>query len=376
MEARRSQVLRLMSSFADRTGVSSSRPPRRYLWTDAFGVANLLGLAGPADATCAELALQLIRSVHQVLARHRPDDARNRWLSPDAGPGHPTRGGLRIGKPLPERAAGASLDPSLEWDRDGQYFHYLTKWMHALDLASRRLGGSMFNQWARELAVVAHRAFTVGGRMVWKMSVDLTRVLVPSMGQHDPLEGYVTCRQLDATAIAAGLPAILHDQRDDFLAMIDPALLATADPLGIGGLLFDAHRLDQLGGDDDLVVALLTAALAGLRAWLDQVDLAAPAERRLAFRELGLGIGLAAASRMREGGSSRRAALLAAIAEHLPLRAVIESFWLLPEHRATAAWREHGDINPVMLATCLLPDGFLDLRVASAGDAASVFHQP
>ena len=374
MEARRSQVLQLMTSFADRTGVSSSRPPRRYLWTDAFAVANLLDLAGPADPTSAELALQLIRSVHQVLARHRPDDARNRWLSADAGPGHPTRGGLRIGKPLPERAAGAPLDPSLEWDRDGQYFHYLTKWMHALDLASRRLGESMFNQWARELAVVAHRAFTVGGRMVWKMSVDLTRVLVPSMGQHDPLEGYVTCRQLDATAVAAGRPPILHDQRDDFLAMIDPAALATADPLGIGGLLFDAHRLDQLGGDDELVVALLTAALAGLRAWLDEVDLAAPSDGRLAFRELGLGIGLAAASRVRQGGSSRRAALLAAIDEYVPLRTAIESFWLRPEHRANAAWHQHGDINAVMLATCLLPDGFLDLRVASSGDAASVVY--
>ena len=367
-------MLQLMTSFADRTGVSSSRPQRRYLWTDAFAVANLLGLAGPADATCAELALQLIRAVHQVLGRHRPDDARNRWLSADAGPGHPTRGGLRIGKPLPERAAGVPLDPHLEWDRDGQYFHYLTKWMHALDLASRRLGGSMFNQWARELAVVAHRAFTIGGRMVWKMSVDLTRVLVPSMGQHDPLEGYVTCRQLDATAVAAGRPRILDDQRDDFLAMIDPAALATADPLGIGGLLFDAHRLDQLGGDDDLVVALLTAALVGLRAWLDEEELAAPADCRLPFRELGLGIGLAAASRMGHGGSSRRAALLAAIDEHVPLRAAIETFWLLREHRATLAWHEHGDINAVMLATCLLPDGFLDLRVASSGDAASVVY--
>jgi hypothetical protein len=77
---------------------------------------------------------------------------------------------------------------------------------------------------------------------------------------------------------------------------------------------------------------------------------------------------------MRQGGSSRRAALLAAIDEHVPLRAAIESFWLRPEHRATAAWHEHGDINAVMLATCLLPDGFLDLRVASSGDAASVVY--
>ena len=46
-------------------------------------------------------------------------------------------GGLRIGKPLPERRADEPLDERLEWDRDGQYFHYLTQWMHALDQASR-----------------------------------------------------------------------------------------------------------------------------------------------------------------------------------------------------------------------------------------------
>ena len=28
------------------------------------------------------------------------------------------------------------------------------------------------------------------------MSTDLTRPLVPSMGQHDPLDGFVTCNEL------------------------------------------------------------------------------------------------------------------------------------------------------------------------------------
>jgi hypothetical protein len=55
---------------------------------------------------------------------------------------HPTRGGLRIGKQLPERRPGEPYDPQVEWDRDGQYFHYLTKWMHALDQASSRTRSS------------------------------------------------------------------------------------------------------------------------------------------------------------------------------------------------------------------------------------------
>jgi hypothetical protein len=86
-----------------------------------------------------------------VLGSHRPDDDRTGWLD-GASAAHPTRGGLRIGKHLPERGAGERLDERLEWDRDGQYFHYLTKWMHALDQVSASTGDPRFRVWARELA--------------------------------------------------------------------------------------------------------------------------------------------------------------------------------------------------------------------------------
>lgn len=39
--------------------------------------------------------------------------------------------------------------------------------------------------------------------MYWKMSIDLDRPQVRSMGHHDPLEGYVACAQLAATAADA-----------------------------------------------------------------------------------------------------------------------------------------------------------------------------
>jgi hypothetical protein len=133
--------------------------------------------------------------VHHVLGRHRADDALRRgWLSglgEAEGELHPTRGGLRIGKRLPERPPDAPFDERLEWDRDGQYFHYLTRWMHALDQVARWTREARFNTWARELAEVAHRSFTYGPpgrsgrRMVWKMSIDLAAAR-PSMGQHDP----------------------------------------------------------------------------------------------------------------------------------------------------------------------------------------------
>src|SRR4051812_16579576 len=124
----------LMTSFAERTGLSSERQQQRYLWTDAFAVCNYLGLARATEERChTTLALRLIDRVHHTLGQHQPDDPRAGWISgldPEQAEAHPTQGGLRIGKKLPERRPDEPLDEQIEWDRDGQYFHYLTRWMH------------------------------------------------------------------------------------------------------------------------------------------------------------------------------------------------------------------------------------------------------
>ncbi|MCF8126715.1 MAG: hypothetical protein K9J51_10890 [Desulfotignum sp.] len=59
---------------------------------------------------------------------NREDDPRTGGISgldEKKGKQHPTRGGLRIGKPLNERRSDEPFDQNLEWDRDGQYYHYL-----------------------------------------------------------------------------------------------------------------------------------------------------------------------------------------------------------------------------------------------------------
>ncbi len=369
----------LMAGFARRTGLTSAAPPRRYLWTDAFAVCNFLGLARTtSDATYAGLARALVDQVHRTLARHRGDDDRHGWISglgEEEGARHPTAGGLRIGKRLRERSPDEPFDERLEWERDGQYFHYLTKWTHALDRMTRATGDPVFGSWARELAVTAHRAFVaparVGGRstMFWKASIDLARPLVPSMGQHDPLDGYVTCVHLMRT---------LHAERDEalqratveFAAMIDVQALATRDPLGIGGLLFDACRLTEVvarasrPGETALIEALLAAAASGLRVHLHSPERRLPAAHRLAFREIGLAIGLHALDRMQQvAAGSPLATQAAALHDRFAfLCAEIESFWLRPESRQVASWSDHEDISDVMLATCLVPEGLLGLR--------------
>lgn len=356
----------LMTSFAARTGLTSDRAPRRYLWTDAFAVCNYLELARTTgEEHWRNLALRLVEQVHRELGRHRRDDPRVGWISGanDAeGEAHPTRGGLRIGKPLPERGANEPVDPDLEWERDGQYFHYLTKWMHALDQVARTTGRAVFHTWARELASGAHRIFGFGPswdrRMIWKASIDGGRPLVRSMGQHDALDGFVTVAELDATSAALGVDAVpsLAEASADYAKMLERVDLPTSDPLGLGGLLFDAARLAQAGGPSELVTALLEACLVGLRAYVDAPDLRAPAHRRLAFRELGLAIGLSALPLLARNVGRE---LLAALDDYAPLEHDIVAFWREDEHRQARSWVEHADINDVMLATSLVPNGFL-----------------
>ncbi|MEM2535338.1 MAG: hypothetical protein QXD12_05985 [Candidatus Nezhaarchaeales archaeon] len=116
-------VEKLMLQYAYETGLSSNLKPKRYLWTDAFAVCNFLELwRKTSNATYLELAIKLIDQVHYVLGRHREDDVRRGWisgLSDEDGFKHPTIGGLRIGKSLPERRPDEPYD-ELEWERDGQ----------------------------------------------------------------------------------------------------------------------------------------------------------------------------------------------------------------------------------------------------------------
>jgi hypothetical protein len=378
---------RIMRRYAADTGLDdASRPPRRYLWTDAYGVCTFLGLYGQTgNAGWRRLALTLVDQVHQVLGRHRPDDSRSGWISgldEAAGRRRPTAGGLRIGKRLNERGPGAPVDERMEWDRDGQYFHYLTKWMHALDCVARTTRDATYLRWALDLARAAHAGFVTvradGSRhMCWKMSTDLSYPQVPSMGHHDPLDGFVTFRQLQTSCGVLGteeVPAI-QGAVDDMAELCAGRNWITEDPLGIGGLLGDAYRLLQMirdGGlnDSGMLAEVLGDARQGLEIFAGHRLLQRPADQRLAFRELGLAIGLHAVARMSEALTDRRnrfenpeglAVALERLGRHAPLRDAIERFWREPSHREARSWTEHRDINRVMLATSLCPDGFLRL---------------
>ena len=117
--------------------------------------------------------------------------------------------------------------------------------------------------------------------------------------------------------------------------------LRTDDPLGIGGLLADASRIVQLavqGGRDygKVLESLLDSALYGLASCSRRGFFDLPAGRRLAFRELGLAIGLAGVTELQrcillnpevftDHDSLQRKAR--AILRYVPVGNAIKEFW-------------------------------------------------
>jgi len=384
-----SMVQENMIEFAVSTGLSPvNEYPRRYLWTDAFATCNFLGLYRyTGDDKYKNLALLLVDQVHNVLGRHREDDSRTGWISgldEQAGKMHPTSGGLRIGKNLNERGPSDRFDEQLEWDRDGQYYHYLTKWMHALNRVSQATADKTYNRWSIELAKTAHARFTCvpssGGQkcMHWKMSIDLSRPLVQSMGQHDPLDGFITYHQLQMyipdDSEKSEYPD-LSEEITDMAAIMKGKSWVTDDSLGIGGLLCDAYKVAQMIARGyfeqyDLLETVLSSSLVGLESLVRENSLQLPIEYRLAFRELGLSIGLRAVQRLsvlikeNQNLFKERSTLnkcVEMLMHYTQLIETIESFWLESTNREVKSWVDHLDINSVMLATSLAPDSFLTI---------------
>jgi hypothetical protein len=377
----------LIHAFLDRTGVTGRAPSRRYLWTDAYAVLALVGLyRRTSRQEHLDSALALAQLVHHELGRFRADDARQGWisgLSGEDGTRRPTAGGLRIGKPEPERPPGAVLDERLEWDRDGQYFHYLTRWMVALNRLAHATGDATWNDWAVDLALAAWPAFTAPEdrsgtpRMHWKMSTDLSRPLVPSMGHHDPIDGLATFAELRTSQRVLGGQRS-HGALDaawvDMFMMCDRApSWATTDALGIGGLLQAAATLVRLTAAGECepgrtLGRILVDAARSLDAFALSGDTARPPGGRLAFRELGLAIGLHGIEHMKATvihshsrfGSAHDAERLLgsiqALHEHAYIRDEIDRCWIEPAAQAAPSWHHHDDINAAMLAASLVPD--------------------
>jgi hypothetical protein len=243
----------LYGSFTSITDPASWKPPPRsgghggrYLWTDAFGVVNLLTMHSQYNISKKQdewddrylvLADRLINTVHDVLGRTRDGDSR----LPGATDTNPLGGGLRIGKTDDHGP-----------DADGQYHHYLTLWMFALNRMARASGNMEYNRQAVKLAKAIHPKFFVGRttarpRMVWKMNMSLTKALVASEGNLDPIDGYVIFRLLQASAVEAGDGEVLAEEISDYRRVMNRKgeHYVSSDPLDLGMTLWSAHWFSE-----------------------------------------------------------------------------------------------------------------------------------
>jgi hypothetical protein len=112
----------------------------------------------------------------------------------------------------------------------------------------------------------------------------------------------------------------------------------------------------------------LDNSLKGLDYFARKSPFRLPAHYRLAFRELGLSIGLQAIVKFQGlieqyPGIFRKKQYICSsvrnILEYAHLSELINKFWLESKNRQSDSWIEHRAINMVMLATSLSPDGYL-----------------
>ena len=360
----------LMDDFSRRTGLAGEEGDagERYLWTDAFAVQTFFGLFHAfEDDTYRERALKLIELVHEKLGRFHPDDEREGWISglpEEEGRKHPVAGGLRIGKKLPERKENEPFNERLEWERDGQYFHYISRWINALLLAGKETGEHKYALWAAELMQAGGKFINTDGgnlRMYWKMSIDLSRPLVPVMGAHDPLEGLILAESVKRVVPEKAPELELLARK--FIQLCSGRDWTTTDSLGIGGLLLNTVRAAELAAAKEEMPEsirpkkLLDESLYGLKGFARIHEKDAPAGRRLAFRECGLSLGLRVLSGRKE--QLKASGLNPAEPEkYLSMAKETEDFWLNPERQKASSWTAHKNINAVSLAASVVAESY------------------
>ena len=359
------QATQLMTDFCQNTGLLESNRgiDTRYLWTDAFAVQNCLALATIHDSeNWREKAYLLIDEVHKHLGKFKPGDERTGWisgLSEEEGKKHPTINGLRIGKELPERKPGEPYNDREEWSRDGQYFHYHTRWINALLTAYTVSNDNHYLTCAHEL-YLAGRHFIQqtdhGLSMFWKMSTDLSRPLVRSMGAHDPLEGLIYSYSV--------LDLVEPTEKDlslqkKFEALCKNLDWKTSDPLGLGGLMLNTVRAYKLSKvnitlpESISAKKLLSDSLDSLRLMEKRHHADLPANQRLAFRDCGCSLGF----HVMENYYTELMGISHEVEDMLHYKEYIHAldmFWLNPKNQEATSWQDHAHINTVTLAASLL----------------------
>ena len=294
--------------FAERTGLTAARPPQRYLWTDAFAVCNFLGLAhATGEPRYTELALQLVasraprarsasrrRPPHRLdqraqrRARRSPSDARrppDRQAAARAHARRALRRATRVGArrpvlPLPHEVdararSGDARDRPDDVQRVGARAGPRGAPCVHVCAARRRPQADVLE--------AEHRSVAPAGRRRWASTIRST-ASSPARSSRRPVAGARAApRRRDRGLRRNGRPARPRDRRT--LSASAACSATHTASCSSGSTVRAAEGWSSRCSRPPSRVSGTTS---------QQPDLRMPAGRRLAFRELGLAIGLAA----------------------------------------------------------------------------------
>ena len=324
---------------ANEAGLCADGYQRRYLWTDAFGVLAYTTIAQEYQKQgntneyqkYKQAAETLIATVHQCLGTPRSSSSKSDDQM-QRDPKSPTGFvGLRIGKTESKKIT----DYGMRYD--GQYWHYVDKWLLALARSGHVQEGI---QIAKSCFPYFFDAGPDGsghaGGIRWKLSVDATppSSLQRANASDDTLTALIVFSILESHRSAASSNPPDEESLSDEIHLLKQSLKGyrprvTSDPLGWGlEALFDQFLKGQPR----------QASLHSIHS-----EALHPSHLSLPFRLYGAMIGA------RIGGE-----------KVAPSKTVDELVRMsLAHERKVHGAEEHSTINRVMLAMCLLCPGAL-----------------
>jgi len=235
---------------------------RRYLWTDSFAILNFLSMAHHRNLTsahegereCVEAAKHLAHTVKETLGYPRPDGNFPMLKRSDGRSGYV---GLRIGK----LEARSESDAGMAFD--GQYWHYLDKWLFANSrLALYLEDKSMVGEVMMDAKEILEKFLSVNNNgtpqgLHWKLNTDMSPIV--SLGRprpsSDAVSAYVVYNVIEQTAKKLGYTK--HSLEKEIEALRQVALQYShaqlqipnpllVDPLGWGLNMWELQWLGPL----------------------------------------------------------------------------------------------------------------------------------
>jgi hypothetical protein len=316
----------------DEAGLCADGKQRRYLWTDAFEVLSFISIAecfqkerNKQEAEVYQQAAEkLIATVHRCLGAPRSSKPEHAMQTdPNSPTGHV---GFRIGKTSSQKIT----DYGMRYD--GQYWHYVDKWLLALARAGHiedgiRIAKSCFPYFSD----AGPDGTGMRGGIRWKLSVDATppESLQRAHASDDTLTALIVFSILEAHRPTSSCPSLAEE-----ISLLQTALQGyrprvTDDPLGWGlEALFDQYIEGQPR----------QASLHSIHS-----EALHPSHLSLPFRLYGAMIGA------RVDGD--------AVAPPDKVDQLVRKS--LAHEQKVQGVEEHSSINRVMLAMCLLCPGAL-----------------